>query len=202
MTYHFTKEERDEINHDFTKAVELLIDMAIKAQLGEQEISLEIGQQDDVNYSDFGFLEHPKINISEDEISLYLTNSSKNCDVYLYKKGKVAYSDADGDFMLDCLFLREFPQIKEAFAESLKEYTKKKWSFWKRFKESHKKNEVIFDEVVIDFPESIDKHTISLEEKDGQKIGTINFGERSIRIITSGNIVLESQSEPEKVKKK
>ena len=175
MVYHFTEEERQEINRDFEKAVELLIDMATKAQLGEQEISLEIGYQDDVNYSDFGFLEHPKINISEDEISLYLTDSNKHCDVYLYRKGKVAYSNDDGDFMLDCLFLREFSKIKERFAESLKEYTKKKWSFWKRFKESHKKNEVIFDEVVIDFPESIDKHAISLEEKDGQKIGTINF---------------------------
>ncbi len=204
MTYHFTKEERQDINCDLKKAAELLLDMATKAQLGDKKITFTIGHQHDIDYDAYGFSLYPELSISQKEIRLYLTSNdnSKSYDVSLYRDGQICYSEDDENFILDCLFLRELPKIKEDFANSIKEYTNKKWSFWKRFMDSHKKNQVLFDEVVIDFPESIDKHTITLEEKDGKKIGTINFGERSIRIITSGNIVLETQSEAKKVKKK
>lgn len=200
---HFNSEERQVIDNDFKQAVELLIDMATKAQLGEQEITFHIGYQRDVDYTSLGFKPHPKLRISEKEISLCLNASDENSDIIsLYKKGEVCYSNIDQFYTLDCLFLREFPRIKEKFSASLQKYTNNKESFWERFIESHKRNQVLFDEVVVDLPESIDQQSIELEEKDGKKIGTINFGERSIRIITSGNIVFESQTGKSKVKKK
>lgn len=57
--------------------------------------------------------------------------------------------------------------------------------------------------IEFNFPPSIAKKEIEIEKKDGKTIGTINFGERSISIITSGDIVLVPKKEEKpKVKEK
>lgn len=56
--------------------------------------------------------------------------------------------------------------------------------------------------IELNFPETLDQKEIEVEKKDGQTIGTINFGERSIRIITNGDIVLVPKREKEKQKVK
>ena len=56
--------------------------------------------------------------------------------------------------------------------------------------------------IEFNFPPSIAEKEIEIEKKDGKTIGTINFGERSISIITDGDIVLVPKLEKEKQKVK
>lgn len=56
--------------------------------------------------------------------------------------------------------------------------------------------------IEFDFPESVAPREITIEEDKGQKIGTINFGGRTIRIITDGDIVLVKRSKEKKNREK
>ena len=56
--------------------------------------------------------------------------------------------------------------------------------------------------IEFNFPPSVAEKEIEIEKKDGKTIGTINFGERSISIITDGDIVLVPRTEEDKTKVK
>jgi len=49
--------------------------------------------------------------------------------------------------------------------------------------------------VEIDLPPSTNQHQIVIEKEGNKKIGTIDFGSQTIRIITKGDIVLVNQEE-------
>lgn len=55
-------------------------------------------------------------------------------------------------------------------------------------------------QVAVQFPESIDQHTIEIKEEDGRVVGTIDFGGKLIKIITDGDIVLDDQRDRSKAK--
>ena len=54
--------------------------------------------------------------------------------------------------------------------------------------------------IAVQFPESIDQHTIKIKEEDGRVVGTIDFGGKLIKIVTDGNIVLEDERDKSKTK--
>jgi len=51
-------------------------------------------------------------------------------------------------------------------------------------------------------PETLNQHKLEVVEEDGKKVGTLNFGSISLKIITSGNVELVSKPEANKVKAK
>lgn len=55
--------------------------------------------------------------------------------------------------------------------------------------------------IIIDMPETVDQKEITITTSGDKKIGTIDFGDRIIQIITTSDIVLKSQEESNKVKK-
>ena len=58
-------------------------------------------------------------------------------------------------------------------------------------------------EVRIDLPESLNAKEIYVSEEGNKKVGVIDFGQQTIKIITEGNIVLVNKSKEEpKVKRK
>ena len=66
-------------------------------------------------------------------------------------------------------------------------------------KEEKRKEDVI----EIDMPNSLNAKEIEITEEDNKKIGTIDFGTHTIKIITEGNIVLVNKPKEEaKVKRK
>ncbi len=67
-----------------------------------------------------------------------------------------------------------------------------------RLKEQFNKTSTI----EIDLKDINNRQTIEITEEDGKKIGTINFGHQTIRIITKGEITLVDQKEAVKTKKK
>ena len=56
--------------------------------------------------------------------------------------------------------------------------------------------------VEIDLGDTNNRQTIEITEEDGKKIGTINFGFQTIKIITKGEITLVNKEEKTKNKKK
>lgn len=56
--------------------------------------------------------------------------------------------------------------------------------------------------VEIDLGDTNNRQTIEITEEDGKKIGTINFGLQTIKIITKGEITLVNKEEKTKTKKK
>lgn len=55
--------------------------------------------------------------------------------------------------------------------------------------------------IEFDFPSSIAPYEIEVTKKDGRTVGTIDFGDRTIRVITNGNIILTNR-EDQKIKRK
>lgn len=58
-------------------------------------------------------------------------------------------------------------------------------------------------EVLVDFglSESQNINTLEVVEEEGRKVGTINFGNKTIKIITAGDIVLVEREKPKQKKK-
>ncbi len=56
--------------------------------------------------------------------------------------------------------------------------------------------------VEIDLGDTNNRQSIEITEEDGKKIGTINFGLQTIKIITKGEITLVNKEEKAKTKKK
>lgn len=97
----------------------------------------------------------------------------------------------------DCLFLSEYKFIKKRLSDILTSYKDDKLSFLKRALDSHSD---AVDDVEIRFPKDSGKHVIEVTLEDGKTVGTIDFGDRTIRIITDGDIVLAKPSLKEKTK--
>ena len=55
--------------------------------------------------------------------------------------------------------------------------------------------------IEIDLPKTQNQHQLVVTEEEGRTIGTLDFGGRTIKVITDGDIVLVRKSKKEKIKK-
>lgn len=100
----------------------------------------------------------------------------------------------------DIIFLKEYDEIRAKVVTKINKALEEKQGNLQVAEILRKK----YDKeatVELDLPTSLNTHEIEIEKKDGQTIGTINFGNRTIKIVTTGNIVLVNK-ESEKVKRK
>lgn len=56
--------------------------------------------------------------------------------------------------------------------------------------------------IELEFPASNNQHEVEISREDGKTVGTINFGNRLIRIITDGDIVLSKSEKKDRPKVK
>lgn len=103
---------------------------------------------------------------------------------------------------IDIVFLREYDQIREKIVShinSIQVSKQENLDMAESLISRYSKNAVI----EITLPETNNKQTIEVVEENGRKIGTLNFGDISLKIISSASIDFQTKIvEPSKVKRK
>ena len=100
----------------------------------------------------------------------------------------------------DVVFLREYDKIREkivAHIEEVQASKNKDIDMAESLINRYSKNAV----VEITLPPTNNQQTIEVVEENGRKVGTLNFGDISLKIISSANIEFKSTTS-EKVKRK
>ena len=100
----------------------------------------------------------------------------------------------------DIIFMKEYKDIRKLIIEEIevaKMRKKENLDIADQIANMYKKDA----QIEIELPESLNKHQIEVQEEDGRKIGTLNFGSLSIKIITTGDIELVHKDK-EKQKRK
>lgn len=102
----------------------------------------------------------------------------------------------------DIVFLREYDKIREKIVthiENVQSAKNKDLDMAESIINRYSKNAV----VEIALPETNNQQTIEVVEENGRKVGTLNFGDISLKIISNANIEFKSTSTTsEKVKRK
>lgn len=97
-------------------------------------------------------------------------------------------------------FLAGYKDIRKQLVEKAKDSLGTKDSLMDEIK---KLRTNFTSEIYVDFgtTSSMNQHKLEVTEEDGKKIGTIDFGQKTIKVITAGEIVLtHTQKAEEKVK--
>lgn len=160
-------------------------------------VTLEGIKEFDSNNLEFGWY------FIMDDSGIYMHNDHKEgLDFYyariLYNGTLKRYYNVDER---EIMFFKEYDYIKNEIEKELELINNKKkedLSILKKIQRSHRK---AFIE--LSFPPSINQHTIEVTEENGKKIGTIDFGNMAIRIITDGDVrLIERPKDIPKFKRK
>lgn len=205
----YTPEEIEKINQALDNVINDLNEIWKASRNEETEVDIFLEKFDkDREYTEFKVSQKGfsfEIWVLPEKISYYLAR--------LTPMGEVEPQYEDLSIELRSEFVRKYPRIRERLIRKMKEQKEERANQIETYKEN-KKNEMANIEEIsqmysrkvdleIDFPPSINQHTIEVVEEDGQKIGTINFGATSIRIITKGDISLVyKEPSKEKIKTK
>lgn len=105
---------------------------------------------------------------------------------------------------IDVMILKEYPMIREYIISAIKHANQEKQETleYVRNLDSKLRNKATLE---IDLPETNNRQAIEVVEENGKRIGTINFGEIALRIITDANSSIEFKDKSGndlKVKKK
>lgn len=146
--------------------------------------------------------------ISDSKIMIYQPMWDSQVKYTLEKRvGKIVNRNYT-NYEIALVFIKCYEKIREILIDRLESDTKTKQGFFEAIDKVNKKYNKDA-EIEIDFPETLNKHSIEVQEAKGKKIGVINFGDRTIKIITTGDIVLidkeeikEKQEPSSKTKKK
>lgn len=135
----------------------------------------------------------------EDKANLFYEG---NCILGFYKKKNIIPNSLkkDEDITLVIEFIANYDVIREKIINELKGLNKNKSEMIKKLHEFRCK---YANEVLLDLGEntSTNMQQIQVEEENGKKVGTIDFGSRIVKIITKGDIVLTKiESAKEKIK--
>ena len=97
--------------------------------------------------------------------------------------------------------LEKYSEIREVLTGKIEESVsdkKRKIDLFKSIDDQYSKEA----NIELFLPETLNQHKLEVVEEDGKKVGTLNFGSISLKIITSGNVELVSKQETNKVKRK
>ena len=183
---HYTQKEKKEINDLYEKALDDLWDLWQTSSINEIRIRLAGEEQNNDKW--YFYISDKQINLSTSAymnhtIIYQLAAPQKKWGKTLLIKNKET-TDAKKLF-----FLKQYEFIREKMLLRL-EYAAKQKEETKEFLGNLKKKLNPESNVEIDFGNSTNLYPIEIVEEDGKTIGTINFGNQTIKIITEGDIVL------------
>ena len=139
----------------------------------------KLWKNDDVNFSYKGNCLLERVIIPEK--SLLKKQQDKK-----YETNKL---DKCSDTTIAVQFLLEYDRIREELINDIKNTHSSKEDIMRRISQIRCK---YGNEILVDLGEnkSLNQQTLFVQEENGKKVGTIDFGSRIVKIITDGDIVL------------
>ena len=213
MTYQ--EEEKDLINNTLDKVIEDLNNIWIASKNEETEIPIQLEQINKVN----NFL-HTNISFKISQRGFYFEIypsilTQPPIQVYLAKLsplGEVQLTNSEISTELKSEFIRKYQTIRERIIfqiEQQKQERAKKIADYENAKQTEmaeiKNINQMYSKTVdleINLPPALNQHIVEVVEENGRKIGTLNFGNASIRIITQGDISIVKKENPSEKQKK
>lgn len=148
------------------------------------------------------------INLNENSFKLSLGGQNYGTHFTIARRtnlGRFVLTYDEEDKKVLMVFIKHYPEIREQLIKKVEQNKQKRN---KRQEERLKDEEKTLEElrklsrayknystVEIDMPQTNNQHQIEVIEEGNQKIGTINFGRQTIRIITEGDIVLVNKKD-------
>lgn len=193
----YTLEEQKTINKGLDtilKDLELIWESAGKEDI-EISIRLKGIKKENVKYPTSGW----QFFLTKD--GFYINNKLIENKIYFTTidetgKMKTIY----GMYELTTIFIKEYPKLRERIINKITKIKEEKNKTLEKIANIQKLYSNTSD-IEIDFAQTQNRHKIEVTEENGKKIGTINFGSQSIRIITEGNIILVDKKESSKTKR-
>lgn len=200
--YKFTKKEKKKINSIAKKFYEDIYSLYCDTDLDMLTIDLPgmyyfdiIGDNKEVIKTS------AELYIDDTGIVLRSTHVYKDnlYTISCFESGNFCRSVTDNCFNNDAVIIDNAAEIRSRFLEKIKD-AKRKSDIIKKIDRRNLNKEAI---IKIDMPDSNAKQKIVVTNEDGRTVGTIDCGDRVIKIITDGSICLVNEKElvhKEKVK--
>lgn len=200
----YTKEEANEINKALNTVINDLESIWIASEKESVEVLIHLKEFKRMNnYDGYGC---GKIYLND--LGIYITtqesyNEYKEITNYLARhtftgKFKLAYHNMPLELCSE--FVRMYPMIRSDILSQIKKQKELRRERREKALDEHNKEmeairkvEKLYhgtSDIEIDLPKTNNQHTIEISEENGRKIGTINFGLQTIRIITDGDIII------------
>lgn len=150
------------------------------------------------------------LKIDDEDLRIQQPNTTRYYFLLSYIRKKKVFIMSPGDNNNNFLrynIVRNYPQNRNRIYEQIMAQRQNQLS--SEFDEVYKKANAVLRErphsevsIEFNFPESIDQHRLEVTKENGSNIGVIDFGDKTIKIITSGDIILVEKNKDDKVKKK
>lgn len=178
----FTKEEKNEIKKSLNVVLDDIRELWNISQPDEVSISLE------------GDLENWRLKIGREKVKLERFWYDDIDRIYFERPGISKPNRTPSNYEVAMVFVSNYEEIRKKIEQEIKDKTKGKEFFFQKLKEVDMKFNKYAD-IEIDAPPTNNLQELEVTTtKDGNKVLTINFGERTIRLITNGGFVLVDKS--------
>ncbi len=181
----FSREEKDAINERMSNVVKEIRDLFEIS--GYTEIKIPINAR-------FIYCGKNPI-LCIDENKMYLQSRWHKKTTSYFMKGICEYfkDSSDDEFNDSVTFLKHYPKVKDKLVQMAEAGQKAKGELFEELESSKRASEAL---VEISLPASLNCQEIEVVEENNQKVGTINFGDMTIKLITNGDIVLVNRKKP------
>lgn len=174
----FTKEEQQQIKQSLNTVLDDIRELWKTTPLERIEMTVD----EEMSYHDVYYL------IITDEL-IYLTDIIHDDTYYLEEKKKIGRVKRSNDINLAFAFVKNYEEIRKKIEKKLRSNNEYKKQGLKTIEEVNR-HYVREATIELDLPQTNNQHKIEVTEEDGRTVGKIDFGNRTIKIITDGDIVL------------
>lgn len=185
----FTKEEQQQIKQALNTVLDDIRELWQTTPLERIELTVD----DEIRYRDIYYL------VITDEL-IYLTDIIHDDTYYLEERRKIGGVKRSNDINLSFNFVKNYEEIRKKIEKKLSSYNENKKEGLKTIDEVNR-HYIREATIELDLPGTMNQHKIEISKEDGRTVGKIDFGNRTIKIITDGDIVLVDRG-TNKIKKK
>ena len=217
----FTNKQKKEIKKAMITIYKDIKELLEKAEVTSYFTVQLQHQKPDVDYNhfrDYIFENEWFLNHYEDgrlRIVVDCGFKDKRCDLVCYNKDQTFA--LDDELLLKLEFVERYPENRKLIIDTINKMIPQEIKRREKQKESQtniddrvsngikeamsKLKQAREASIEFNFPSSVAPYEIEVTKEDGRTVGTIDFGDRTIKVITDGNIVLVPKRE-EKIKVK
>ena len=210
----FPSDQIEKINKTFSKIHSDIVKMMRKAKLSYAVVKFKTSKINGYNENSLKEFIDSEFNLRITLDDMVILQPDKEESYYILsfydhrKKKILIMGDEDNKYnFLRYNIVRNYPQNRNRIYEQI--MAKRHNLLYDEFDDVCKKANAALREpphsevsIEFNFPESVDQHKLEVTRENGSNIGVIDFGDKTIKIITSGDIVIVEKNKDDKVKKK